>query len=395
MFRRVYWQIATMLMASTLALFLVIGGSVYWELRAQLRHDEKVDLQSELPEIETLVASPYLIDSKHEPKKYHLHDDKGQHIYFLILNRHKVVASSATLPTSAKQLQLDLASGGSHHVLEYHELPYLVYSTTWTYHDKTFTIHVIKSIWAQEHTLHRALQLMLLSGAIGMMVALGLNLWLGRRVLNPALDMFNMQQNLMTELSHEMQTPLATLNVLSAQVEQPALREQLQYEVLHASDLIQDILYLAKLRSLPTEDVEPVAVSDLTEEVAVRLCILAERNGIVLSGKAEQGVFVETNPEYWKRLVSTLLKNVVDHAATPSQASWHLTRTDRLVQLVVTNEVPAQTYVTHELHSKNFTGFGISIVHRLVESMGGTVELTQTGSEVTATVRVPALVPKD
>jgi len=390
MFRRVYWRIAGMLMASTITLLLLIGGGVYFLLRYQLRHDEIATVKAEVPEIKQLTEGGHLTDPDGTVLRYSLDDDRGQHLYFLVTRGNKAISASTTLPASQAQVLADLSDGKSIHTLNYGGRPYLAYSQVWDYRNTSFYIVIMTSIWEQEDMLQNVLRFMLIAGGIGTLLSIASNLYLGRRALSPAIQMYNAQQDLMTDLSHEMQTPLATLNALSIQVDDDSVRKQLQAEVIHASDLVQDILYLSKLQSLPKEEREPVAVSDITEEVVQRLSLLAERNGITLIGDLEQGLFVETHPDYWKRMVSTLLKNVVDHAASPSKATWSLHRIGDDIQLLVENRVsPKHTATGYK--DENFKGFGISIIYRLAEAMAGRVEIRQRDLLFSVRVIVPAL----
>ncbi len=248
-----------------------------------------------------------------------------------------------------------------------------------------------RSIETEERVLRHVITLISEVGAAGMLLAIAFNLWLGNWVLRPTRRIWEAQQTMLIELSHELQTPLATMHAVTNQVEPRDVRDRLRREILNASDLVSNILYLSKLRVLPKQMYEPVAVSDLTEEIVERMDVLAQRRGIRLEGSGKPGAYVLTSPETWTRLASTILKNVVDHALPNTTAHWQLTVQGDTVLFQVENQYDEET------SGISVNGppprFGMTIVRRLVASMGGQIDVTAQHGHFLVTVRVPLLRP--
>jgi signal transduction histidine kinase len=195
---------------------------------------------------------------------------------------------------------------------------------------------------------------------------------------------------MLVELSHELQTPLATMNaIVNAHVADAEVQENLSREILEASTLVKDILYLSRLnaKAFPVH-LQPVAVSDLTEEVIERFRPLLQQHNIQLSGSSQPGLFLMSTPEMWTRLISTLCKNVVDHAEEGTEATWSLKSQSHTIQFRLKNRArsaPAAMRPPRDMTR----GFGMKIANRILEEMHGSIDVRMDGPWVITTVVVP------
>ncbi|WP_067933360.1 sensor histidine kinase [Alicyclobacillus kakegawensis] len=390
MFRRMYRQIVAILAVSMLILLMLVGSLVYVELKVQMEKDGEVDLQTDISELQALISWLTPNPSWTFPVYSYLPDDNGKRLYFVVFEHGTVCIESYHPPIPSNCLPREVPADQerlAYRMFEYRGEPYQVVATAWNHAGRMYKLYLYQSIVSEQQVLHHALWLLMLSGSTGAVLAILFYLWLGRRILRPASESWQTQQWMLVELTHELQTPLATINAVVESQVRDADRGRLVREIRRASELISDILYLFRLESMPVEEREPVAVSDLTEEVADHIGWLAERQGITLSGSAVQGLYVLCTPDEWRRLVSTLLKNVVDYGR-PSQASWRLTVDERCVLLVVENELDKRDCVAEPGRTH---GFGLDIVRRLTQSMGGNFMMETNGHTVRAQVRVPRL----
>lgn len=390
-FKRLYLQIVSILVSSTLMLLILVGGLVYLGLRMQLKQDGQASLQSEVLEVEDTIRSLSVLPTQ-TVTKLQFSDDKGQNAFFIVSYRGETTLTSSTLPVPLASLPKVGTSGFA--LFSHDGNLYRVLREEWSFQGHVYQIYVYRLALQEFAALDHARDVMILGGLLGLLVAMTFDLWLAFRALRPARQTWAEHQQMMTELSHELQTPLATMNAVLAGAGQLDLnvQQELQREISHASGIVQDILFLSRLRasSIPRHSGEPVAVSDITEEVADRFMALANRREIELQGEAQPGLFVKTTNDAWSRLVSTLLKNVVDHAASPSSAAWRLSATPHQVEFVISNVLAANDHqnagngdVTH--------GFGLSIARSLAEDMNGTFRMRVQGQRVVTEVVVPRL----
>ncbi len=390
-FRTVYIQISGMLIFSSLALLVFVGGLVYVELRWQLSQDGRINLRSEVAEIQQATRSLPSTSGKTDVQ-VEFSDDRGQRVYFALADGTVTKAKSAHMPVPLDQLPRPKPGGPGVQfaVFKYQGMPYRVLLDDWKYQGHTLQLYVYEDIIQEHEMLEHARDVMIGAGVVGLFMAAVFNLWLAHRSLRPARLTWASHQSMLGELSHELQTPLATMSALVAsQTDSPEVRENLKREIQHASNLVQDILYLSRLRAFPAHELEPVAVSDITEEVADRFAALAEQRSLTLTGQAQAGLFVETTVDNWSRVISTLFKNVVDHSHPGTEATWRLTATSTQVEFTVANVVGQRSTVLAE--GTPIHGMGLLIAERISEDMNGQFSTRILGKRFIATVSVPRL----
>lgn len=369
----------------------MLMGLVYVQLRIQLQHDGEVSLKSEKVEVQDVGRDDTSGSSLN--RNIELSDDRGQNVYFVVTDANTVVFQSSDAPLPVHLLQTH-ANHQTFAEFENRQTPYRLLQYSWHFQNKTYQVFIYKLISQEFETLRRVRHLMLVAGALGIAMTVTINLWIANRALAPARRTWQAHQDMMLELSHELQTPLATIQaVVSSNSVDDRLRSNVLIEVQYASSMVKDILYLTDLRTrIPGQPNEPVAVSDLTEEVVERFHDLAASRGIELQGCATSGLFVNTTSERWSRLISTLIKNVVDHAVPHTTPKWALKSNNNRVEFMVVNQLPS---LNQQSRTKPARGLGLVIADRLVRDMGGTMQLLQRDGSLTTIIRVPQLNPHD
>ena len=389
------------------------------------------------------------------PQVLSLADDSGQDVYFVAVNStHQVVLHTSEMPVSAAALESGAKPSGFT-VLNYHLRPFRVYAFPYIKDGFDGTIYIYQMIIGEVRTLKDVAAILWTIGGVGGFLVVLLNFWLARRALHPARETWRAQQEMLLELSHELRTPLATIatiasgDVSSGDVRSgdvpsgkiglgPGIGRRLVRETEHATALINDILYFAQLRSALDQKVEPVAVSDVTDDTVLRFHPLAQARGMVLRGEAQSGIYVTCTIERWTHLVSILLKNATQHGREGTEIRWSLTSTRDAVKFVVENEVDkspatrgfrgpagangesgaagagaggsggstgstglvkAKAGSFAELrgqgkkmgtqHDMNLTGIGLRIAHRLVKDMRGRLTQTRLQDRMITEVTVP------
>ncbi|MBI2260719.1 MAG: HAMP domain-containing histidine kinase [Caulobacterales bacterium] len=138
------------------------------------------------------------------------------------------------------------------------------------------------------------------------------------RAFNGALERLEVElgrrRRLISNVAHELRTPLAVLSLRVDTLTSPAdEREALRTAVLRVSRLAEQMLDLERL-SLSTAPRVPVDLTELTQEVISSLAPMAINAGYELALEAPQGpVIVSGDREAVIRAVTNLISNAVQH----------------------------------------------------------------------------------
>lgn len=387
MLKRFYLQISFLMILGTVVLLSCFGGFVYLELARQLRMESDASLRSEFAEVHDRLLTVSRI-SEDVFRLLDTTDDKGMSVYTLIhtpsgnyVSDNSPVAPATLLAHASDGHLTSMVYGGRH---------YRIFSDSFIKPGESAQIVTYESTEQTYVTLHHVRDLLLLVGAVGVFGAVLFHLWIARKALIPAQKTWKAHQDMLVELSHELQTPLATMNaIVATHVADKEIQDDLSREILEASTLVKDILYLSRLNAESFQvHLQPVAVSDLTDEVIERFRPLLQQHRIELSGSSQPGLFVMSTPEMWTRLISIVCKNVVDHAEEGTEATWSLKSQSHMIQFLLQNR--ARSTPDAGIHARDITrGVGMKIANRILEEMQGNIDIRTDGPWVITTIVVP------
>lgn len=409
MFRRMYITIAGLLILSTGLLLILLGVAVYRELETDLTHDSERALMMQTANVQDAAkdgGAGLSLDEKG------LRDNRGDSIFYYAKTDEGMVQSHRT-PVPYHVIAANTISG-QFSTINYHGTSYRIYSYHPTGQEQQAEqtdqqsdsgnkgdtsdndvqeVYMYTLITQETVMLHHASRLMWTLGGVGFLIALFGDLFLAQRLMRPTNRAWTAYRDTVLELSHELQTPLATVNaMMTSRGVEEATATDVRREIDRASRMVSDMLFLSRLRSgFSEQPMEPVAVSDITEELSERYTAHAAAVGLYLTGNAKPGLFVETTPGEWERLVSTLLKNVIDHADPTVDATWQLVSDGRRVKLSMANAVPPSSDDAEARSPER--GVGLQIVRRLAGRMRGTVDVKSTEHRFEVIVSLPARKP--
>ncbi|WP_020658831.1 sensor histidine kinase [Amycolatopsis benzoatilytica] len=195
----------------------------------------------------------------------------------------------------------------------------------------TETVQAAMDLRSNNDERERLLAAMLVSGGLGLVLAVGLGVWLGRRAVAPLATALGMQRRFVADASHELRTPLTLLStraqVLRRHLQRGAPAERLTAEVDgvvadagNLTDILEDLLLAADVRADGL-----TATIDLVE-------LAAHAAAAGTPAAAERGVLLKARPTTPKLLVrgtrGGLLRAVtalVDNAVAHAQSSVTIT----------------------------------------------------------------------
>lgn len=208
-----------------------------------------------------------------------------------------------------------------------------------------------------------------------------------------------MRADFVTNASHELKTPIGALSLLAETLsfttdesKRVILAEQLASEAARMSNVVDDILTLARTESMTTE-YSPVAVAALLDEVATNTRPTAEASGIELVRGDVTDAVVSGDPVELASAFRNLVLNAITYTAAKGASGGTVTyRTDiRDTQICIEVEdtgIGFPTKYERRIFERFFrvdqargrqsggTGLGLSIVKNVAVAHGGSVSAT-------------------
>ena len=281
-------------------------------------------------------------------------------------------------------------------------------------------VQVVKALRESQGALSRTILTLVLTGAAGLLLSAAGSWFLAGRAMRPIEASMDRQRRFIADASHELRTPVAVLRARSEllQRDADALPEpsrgeigKLQRDAEDLSALLGELLDLARLDAGDEAvAMEPVAVGDVAEEVALQLAPLAEERGVALTSKA-QSVWAQAHLSRARQVLRALADNAIKHTPSGGHVVIAALREGDRAKLTVSDDgegiaaehlpkVFDRFYRADAARSAGAsgagrgTGLGLSIAAELVRSMGGTIAIDSAPAKgTTVTVLLPLASP--
>ncbi len=202
-------------------------------------------------------------------------------------------------------------------------------------------------------------------------------------------------------VSHELRTPLSVLKANIEALEDGINQQEESYPVIHRKldqidRLIQDIYLISKhdIQQL-TLYVEPVFLSELTDELVSSFHQLAEEKGLMLSvnnsltSNESNNFAIEGDRQRLMQLFSILLQNSLNYTDPGGQINLSIQAVRSGIEITVQDSAPGvpeqeQPQLFERLYRRESSrnratggsGLGLSICKAIVESHHGTITIT-------------------
>ncbi len=214
----------------------------------------------------------------------------------------------------------------------------------------------------------------------------------------------------LSQMSHELRTPLNAILGFSQllyeemlgplnESQKDALKDVLK-SGHHLLELINEILDLSKIESgRITLSIEDIHISDLITEVIDLSRPLAVNRGIRIINEVPKGVYVKGDYTRLKQVFINLLSNAIKYNKDKGYVEIGIEESDKIIKVMVKDGglgIPKDKLdrlfnpfdrLGREATSLEGTGIGLTITKKLVELMGGSIEVkSKVGQGSTFTV---------
>lgn len=251
-------------------------------------------------------------------------------------------------------------------------------------------------------------------GVGALAVFLVISVFFSRWALRPVQRAWGQQQRFVADASHELKTPLTVILANTAILREHPERsiasqsqwiESTQTEAERMQELVCDMLDLAKPGHAPSQQHEPVDLTDLVEGVLLQFESVAFERHVALSAEIDRAVSVTGDATRLRRLTATLLDNACKYANEGGSIAVTLRQTVRHIELRVhnTGTAIAREDLPHvfdrfyradkaRTRATGSYGLGLAIAREIAKEHGGTIEAASeesTGTTFTVTLPLP------
>lgn len=211
-------------------------------------------------------------------------------------------------------------------------------------------------------------------------------------------------------LSHELKTPIGGIAALADTMigeKDPQVIERLTARIVdesyRLSRIVDDLLDLSRIEFGGAEDWEPVAITDVVNEVVARMQHESKRTGVSIEAKTVAGVRVVGDRMQLVSALQNLVSNAVKYSGDGKKVLVEVQSTAELVSILVIDQGIGIAARDHQRIFERFyrvdrarsrttggSGLGLSIVRHVVSNHGGTVSVvSEEGRGSTFTIVLP------
>ncbi len=221
-------------------------------------------------------------------------------------------------------------------------------------------------------------------------------------------DLVQGRQQLLRDISHELRSPLARLQVALALARRqgPEALDRIERDLLRLEELIGEVLALSRLdNSLDIHLDEQICLSDLVEDIVIDARLEAEQKPCQLRTAISPGITVTGNAELLHRAIENILRNAIKYTPPGSGVDLAVSMEKDSIRIQVRDEGPG--VASEELesmfdpfvrldsareHRSGGYGLGLAIARRAIERHGGQVMASNgaTGQCLSVDIRLPA-----
>ncbi|KEO84876.1 sensor histidine kinase [Tumebacillus flagellatus] len=275
------------------------------------------------------------------------------------------------------------------------------------------TLQLLSNLQQSQEMLTSMLWVIIVSGAVCALLAVGAGIYLASRALRPIQQAWNKQQEFVADASHELRTPLTVMKTSlerlfrhpdhTIEQESEGISDAID-EANRMNKLVSQLLTLARSDSNELEILrQPMRIDTLVERMADRFRELAMLKEIELESTVDSPVEILADEERLQQLLVILLDNALKYTQEGGRVQISCRKMANHVQIEVTDngigisaeDVPRvfdRFFRGDKMRARTHpgTGLGLSIAKWIVEVHGGKIRAeSELGQGTTMSVRLP------
>lgn len=265
---------------------------------------------------------------------------------------------------------------------------------------RTHQLNTIKIVYLdktyEDFIIHESIVRIIIMGALGWIAFFAITIIITEIVLKPVEKSWKQQQRLVSDVSHELKTPVAVIrsnidlisqNPTSTVESQEKWLSYIRNETDRLTSLINNALYLAKTDEDKKEiALEPLNLSELCEESVLPFESYCFENGLTLEYTIANDIIINGDPNLLKQLVVIFLDNACKYSDKGKRVIFSLSVDQSSAIMSITNfgkvilpdeakHIFERFYRADEARSHSGYGLGLSIAKSIIDAHKGKISL--------------------
>lgn len=232
--------------------------------------------------------------------------------------------------------------------------------------------------------------------AIGIILSVWISRLVSGRMVKPIEETLDEQHEFISDVSHELKTPLAVINANAEALESESGENKwvgsIRSEALRMSGLINELLAASRLeKSDMQKTFTRTDLSSIVNETVMTFDAMAFERGALIDTDIHEGIFIEGSPEKLHQLAAILLDNAVKYVNENGRITVSLytrfantvlevANTGSFIEKDKTKKIFERFYRIDESRTsegkyKSY-GLGLSIARTIAEEHGGSISVS-------------------
>jgi two-component system OmpR family sensor kinase len=230
------------------------------------------------------------------------------------------------------------------------------------------------------------------------------------RLLARVAAMFEQQQRFVADAAHELRTPITALSIQAENLDRAGLPQEsrerltaLRTGIRRTAHLLEQLLALARYEAGAFQRVPGATLDHVVKLVVAELLPLAHARAIDLGCERLDTVWVAADATALAVLVRNLVDNAIRHTPMGGRVDISVRKQAGHASLAIEDTGPGipdaeiarvfEPFYRGKRAESGGTGLGLSIVRRIVEALGGAVELQNIVAPQRSGLRVSVALP--
>jgi signal transduction histidine kinase len=225
------------------------------------------------------------------------------------------------------------------------------------------------------------------------------------RAIKPVSEAYEKQKQFIANASHELKTPIAVIDSnieaeISGKKQPSKWLSNIQSETGRMDKLVSELLMLSKLdarENLLT--ISKFDASEVVEKIVGTVEPLIKEKSIKLSQNNEKPLMIESDKDKIHQVMTILIDNAIKYTKDGGKIEISTTSNKKHVEFMVKNShkaIPVEDitrlfdrfYQADSSHNNAGHGLGLAIAKAVTDSIGATIEVSQSKGFVSFTLTV-------